>query len=78
MIEKMREFQVVILAGGSGSQLYPLTEDIPKALLPVANRYEELLFVVCLYLLFVVVCCFVVVLLLFVVVLFVFCLLFVC
>ena len=32
------EFQAVILAGGRGSRMYPLTEDCPKALLPVANR----------------------------------------
>eukprot|EP01112_Ceratiomyxa_fruticulosa_P007279 TRINITY_DN1883_c0_g1_i1.p1 TRINITY_DN1883_c0_g1~~TRINITY_DN1883_c0_g1_i1.p1 ORF type:complete len:506 (-),score=62.37 TRINITY_DN1883_c0_g1_i1:43-1560(-) len=30
--------QVVLLAGGSGSTMYPLTEQIPKCLLPVANR----------------------------------------
>jgi len=33
-----QEFQVVVLAGGSGSSMHPLTEEIPKALLPVANR----------------------------------------
>ena len=32
------EFQAVILAGGRGSRMYPLTEDCPKALLPVGNR----------------------------------------
>jgi len=31
-------FQVVLLAGGTGSRMYPLTEDIPKPLLPIANR----------------------------------------
>jgi translation initiation factor eIF-2B subunit gamma len=32
------EFQAVILAGGMGNNLYPLTEGIPKHLLPVGNR----------------------------------------
>ena len=32
------EFQAIILAGGRGSRMYPLTENIPKALLPVGNR----------------------------------------
>ena len=32
------EFQAVILAAGRGSRMYPLTEDCPKALLPVGNR----------------------------------------
>lgn len=27
----------VILAGGRGSRMYPLTEECPKALLPVCN-----------------------------------------
>jgi len=32
------EFTVILLAGGSGSRMYPLTEGLPKSLLPVANR----------------------------------------
>ena len=32
------EFQVVILAGGQGQRMFPLTEASPKALLPVGNR----------------------------------------
>lgn len=36
--QKRMEFQAVILAGGRGSRMYPLTEDCPKALLPVGNR----------------------------------------
>ena len=31
----MSEFQAVVMAGGQGSRMYPLTERIPKALLPV-------------------------------------------
>lgn len=33
-----QEFQVVILAGGGGSRMHPLTDEIPKALLPISNR----------------------------------------
>jgi len=32
------EFEVVLLSGGGGSRMYPLTEEIPKVMLPVANR----------------------------------------
>ncbi|GMF52247.1 unnamed protein product [Phytophthora fragariaefolia] len=34
----MAEFQAVILAGGRGIRLYPLTEETPKALLPANGR----------------------------------------
>ena len=33
----MSEFQAVVMAAGEGSRMYPLTEAIPKALLPVGN-----------------------------------------
>lgn len=36
--ERAPEFTAVILAGGKANSLYPLTEDIPLSLLPVANR----------------------------------------
>ena len=36
-VNMVPEFQPVILAAGGGSRLYPLTEEIPKALLPVGN-----------------------------------------
>eukprot|EP00124_Ichthyophonus_hoferi_P004441 Ihof_evm3s489 gene=Ihof_evmTU3s489 len=32
------EFQAVVMAGGPGSRMYPLTENFPKALLPVGNK----------------------------------------
>jgi dTDP-glucose pyrophosphorylase len=32
------ELQAVVMAGGFGSRLYPLTEDLPKPMLPVAGR----------------------------------------
>ena len=31
------ELQAVILAGGEGSKMFPLTEGLPKCLLPIAN-----------------------------------------
>ncbi|KAL3669111.1 hypothetical protein V7S43_005495 [Phytophthora oleae] len=34
----MAEFQAIILAGGRGIRLYPLTEETPKALLPANNK----------------------------------------
>ena len=32
------EFEAIILAGGTGSRLHPLTDSCPKVLLPVCNR----------------------------------------
>lgn len=32
------EFQVIVLAGAHGQMLYPLAENMPKGLLPVANK----------------------------------------
>ena len=32
------DLQVIVLAGTAGSRVFPLTEELPKALLPVANR----------------------------------------
>eukprot|EP00123_Amoebidium_parasiticum_P013714 comp22110_c1_seq1/m.32304 comp22110_c1_seq1/g.32304 ORF comp22110_c1_seq1/g.32304 comp22110_c1_seq1/m.32304 type:complete len:432 (-) comp22110_c1_seq1:414-1709(-) len=37
-LDSMAEFQAVVMAGGPGSRMYPLTENFPKALLPVGNR----------------------------------------
>ena len=34
----VQEFQVIIFAGGAGNRMYPLTEGIPKNMLPVSNR----------------------------------------
>eukprot|EP00029_Vermamoeba_vermiformis_P001106 TRINITY_DN11275_c0_g1_i1.p1 TRINITY_DN11275_c0_g1~~TRINITY_DN11275_c0_g1_i1.p1 ORF type:complete len:445 (+),score=96.72 TRINITY_DN11275_c0_g1_i1:25-1359(+) len=34
----VHDFQVVILPGGKGRRMHPLTEDVSKGLLPVANR----------------------------------------
>jgi NDP-sugar pyrophosphorylase family protein len=38
MTSLIQEFQVVILPGGSGRRMSPLTEATAKCLLPVANR----------------------------------------
>jgi translation initiation factor eIF-2B subunit gamma len=38
MTNLIQEFQVVILPGGAGRRMFPLIEDTPKCLLPVANR----------------------------------------
>lgn len=35
---KCREFQCILLAGGQGQGLYPISEFIPKPLLPIANK----------------------------------------
>jgi dTDP-glucose pyrophosphorylase len=32
------ELQAILLAGGEGDRLYPLTQELPKALLPIANK----------------------------------------
>lgn len=34
----MLELQPVILAAGEGSRLFPLTDTIPKCLLPIGNK----------------------------------------
>lgn len=36
--KQLFELHPVILAGGTGSRMYPLTEECPKALLPVGNK----------------------------------------
>lgn len=33
-----QEYTVVVLAGGRGQKLTPLSESVPKCLLPIANR----------------------------------------
>ena len=38
MSELPAEFQAVLLAGGLGERLYPLTQKSCKALLPIANE----------------------------------------
>jgi translation initiation factor eIF-2B subunit gamma len=35
---KTAEFQAVVMAGGFGNRMYPLTYGFPKCLLPIANR----------------------------------------
>lgn len=35
---RMQNCLAVILAAGRGSRMYPLTEECPKCLLPLANR----------------------------------------
>ena len=34
---RISEFQAVLLAGGEGTRLSPLTDEVPKCLLPVGN-----------------------------------------
>jgi NDP-sugar pyrophosphorylase family protein len=34
----MADFQVIILAGGTGSRMHPLSDKTCKHLLPIANR----------------------------------------
>lgn len=36
--DALSEFQVVLMAGGMGNRMVPLSEGMPKALMPVANR----------------------------------------
>ncbi len=38
MNTRPQEFQVILLVGGHGSRMYPLTEEMSKYLLPIANR----------------------------------------
>lgn len=34
----VQELQAVVLAGGPGSRMYPVTESTPKGLVPMGNR----------------------------------------
>jgi NDP-sugar pyrophosphorylase family protein len=38
MNQRLSNYKVVILAGGKGTRLYPITKEIPKPLLPVKRR----------------------------------------